>query len=246
MKKITGIIATGLLLSVSSVTQALPILQISTQGDAAAGLAESNFLATLNGGFITETFETLEEGGETYNNPGEQLSSLTSKAGVGAFSREEAGSGGLCDNGIYDCDLGLAVLDEGSSPFSGRYAVSGDNWLDSMDAKELKISPAAGYNAIGFYMTDPNDSGGRFSINGLDFNFNDIFGSALGNKSIFYITIRDSAGLGDISIFSKDPDDGYGLDNVTVGVVSVPEPGTLALFGLGIVGLALARKRKQR
>ncbi|MDL0429729.1 PEP-CTERM sorting domain-containing protein [Marinobacter sp. TBZ242] len=51
--------------------------------------------------------------------------------------------------------------------------------------------------------------------------------------------------LGDVSIFSNNPDDGYGLDDVTVGAISVPEPGTLALFGLGLVALILARERKQ-
>jgi hypothetical protein len=240
MNKATNLFATGLLFSACALVSAAPILSISVQGGSAATQAETDFLATLGGSHLTETFDD-----NTFYTPGDQATTITSQAGVGNFTSEEPGVGGLCDSGSYNCAEGLAVLDAGTSPFSGRYSVSGNNWLDSMDAKEMSIGPAAGYNAMGFYMTDPNDAGGRFSIGGVDFDFNDIFETALGSGKIFYISIFDAAGLGGVSIFSNDPDDGYGLDNVTVGSVAVPEPGTLALLGLGVLALILARKRKQ-
>jgi hypothetical protein len=36
--------------------------------------------------------------------------------------------------------------------------------------------------------------------------------------------------------------DGWGIDGVTLA--KVPEPGTLALLGLGLAGLSIARRRK--
>ena len=37
----------------------------------------------------------------------------------------------------------------------------------------------------------------------------------------------------------------YGIDDLTFTLNSVPEPGTLAIIGLGLAGLAATRKRKQ-
>ena len=43
-------------------------------------------------------------------------------------------------------------------------------------------------------------------------------------------------------IFSGGP--AFALDNIRTANINVPEPGTLALLGLGIVGLGLGRRRK--
>ena len=237
MNKLALTLATGMLVSGAATINAAPILNISGEGLASAQAAETAFLGTLHAGYLTETFDA----GYTV---GDQSLTINSVAGVGSFTMNAAGSGGECDSGSYSCAAGLAVLDTANSPFSGRFDVSADNWLDSMDAQEMTISPAAGYTAMGFYMTDPNDAGGRFSIGGVEFNFADIFGASLGSSEIYYLTIYDSEGLGDVTIYANDVNDGYGLDNVTVG--TVPEPGTLALFGLGLVGLGLARSRRAK
>lgn len=226
-----------------SVAQAAPVLNVSGGGQAAAQMAEANFMAFLNPTtVVTEGFEGFT--------PAAGSQSTTINTSVGGFTQTLAGGipSGACNDGGYSCGGGLAVLNDSTTPFSGRFATpSGPgnmNWLDSMDSQVMTFSLlSGGYTAVGFYVTDPNDVNGRLKVGVNSFYFEDIFGGAQGNGSVFYVSLYDESGLGDISFFANTNNDGYGIDNVTIG--RVPEPGTLALMGLGLVVLGLARRRKK-
>lgn len=234
------------LLGSTSLAHAMPTYSISAEGLSNAQSAEQTFLNGYSA-IITETFNS----GYTL---GLQQTSISSQSGQATFTSVTPGANGLCDatkgSYSYKCDKGLAVLDKDASPFNGRFGVApyapGNNWLDSMDAQELRIDLIGGYRGIGFYMTDPNDADGRFDIGSpsgevTSFYFNDIFGKDLGNKKVYYISLFDQNGIDSFSIFSNHEDDGYGIDNFTLAMV--PEPGTLGLFGIGLLGLGMARRR---
>ena len=240
-KYLLGLIAAGSLLA-SGTALAGPISftmsPVGTSSNLSAPrAAEQAFLATLVSGVVTEDFEGFDA--PTQGTP--------IGTAVGSFSMDVPGSGGLCSGSLGGCGAGVAILDSGSSVFNGRFntTVGGSNWLDSFDAQEFHFTPNAGINSIGFYITDPNDAGGRFTFNTAtgteSVDFGSIFGGGLSNGRAFYLTFTSSDEITGLTIYSNNRDDGFGIDDVTIGV---PEPGTLALLGMGLLGAGLARRRR--
>lgn len=236
--KFFALCAASVLFAAGAAHAAPVVYTISGQGNVASKAAEASFVASLGGSHVTETFEGFRAGA--------QGSPLTSTL-VGSFYMDVAGSGGLCTGKLGGCAAGVAVLNAGNSPFGGRFntTVGGANWLDSFDAQKFTFKPLAGVNSVGFFITDPNDAGGRFDLqtaNGLEtVFFDDIFKSGLGNGKMFYLTFTSETAISAITIFSTVKNDGFGIDDVTVG--KIPEPGTLALLGLGLLAAGAIRRR---
>lgn len=229
------ILAASLATLASTSALAVPTLTLSAQGLANAQAAETNYLNSLSAGYVTEDFEDFTAGSL----------SKTFDTAVGTFTQEVSGNGGNC---APNCNKGLAILDNVTTHFSGRYAVSGDNWLDSWDSRETQLTLNTFTNSLGFYLTDPNDEGGRFSLSLVDgqsvsLSFGNVFGQMLGNGKVYYVTVAAEEGIKEITIFANHRADGYGIDKLSVA--NVPAPLTASLLGLGFVGL-LARRRTAR
>lgn len=233
--------------SVSVANAAMIDVTVSGPGISEAEAAETDFLAFLKD-TTTETFE----GFTAATSSADQLTTISTS--VGDFTQLQSGGdypSEACNAGGFSCAGGLAILNPDTSPFNGRYPMPDDpaneNWLDSMDSQQMQFTLAGMYTAVGFYLTDPNDVGGIMNIMFADqsqgvLDLGPVFASGLTSGSAFYIGIMSDVAISSLTFYTNDENDGFGIDNVTVG--TVPEPGTLALLGLGLAGIGIMKRRK--
>lgn len=222
------------------------VIEHSVSGPNAGATDEQAFKDTLAPGTdSTENFEGFDP-----NTQKEEFEDTD----VGTFTGSGGADGEACDNEDrgFSCTEGLGIVDvESGGDFEGRHPLpeQADNsqYLDSLDHQYMTFDVDEGNNAVGFFLTDPNDAGGTLNITLEDnteadpLDLNDILDGDKDNKDAFYLSFWAESDIESISLDAKSTSDGFGVDNVTTG--KVPEPGTVALLGLGLVGLGISRKR---
>lgn len=154
---------------------------------------------------------------------------------------------------------GLEVLTLPTDTFSGVYPISGDNvLLQAVGAAEsaFTITFSTPQAAFGFYATDIEFQGNltlRFLLaDGLTTLDRPVptqagTGPALNTGSVAYFGVIDTENSFVAVSFVRglNQSDGFGFDDMTIGRIEnvIPEPGTLALLGLGIALTSAARRR---
>ena len=133
--------------------------------------------------------------------------------------------------------------------YSNALITIGDTtYSDVIDGSSITFPVAAGLLPFGFFVTDTGESvinGGNqlaweaggstpfFAVTPVETDSDGV--------ASFYIALNDN-GFGDASSLDIDLDD-YVI-RADVKALPVPEPGTLALLGLGAVGVGLTRIKK--
>lgn len=191
--------------------------------------------ATGYAGIVTETFDGFTA--ET-NQPNTLLN-----VAMGTITSGSAGYvGGPSTN--------QSSFNEGPLNDTGLYFSNGTPNADSPKGS-FSLNLDSGYRALGFYVSDWNDiNGSRISldIGGTDaggswsqsIDIRSLLGAQSSGTMLYFSLYSDRAF--DTVAFHTTNNDGYGIDNLSVGSPT-PIPGAIWLLGSGLVGLVGLRRR---
>lgn len=119
--------------------------------------------------------------------------------------------------GWYQTDADVSLLAyTGTSPFSGSLNGFGSNWA-ALLSNGWSVVGNYNRNGKGTFDVNPSDVKSQYWLVGA---YNKAFGGSLSQKNDF-----------------------FKLNSITVEAVKVPEPGTVLLFAMGLLGLAASRRR---
>ena len=255
------LLATGLLTAASA--QAATV-SLTVYDDADAGY--TSFNTSLFKTVAYEDFNGLGDGqildhngdGKTEHQDSWEARSSSFSTNVGTFTLNEAGQSGdnyFRDELMIESNVtGEFGREELADDFASEEVASEkDFWLDSNDAKKVTwefgdfVDPESeSFNAIGFFLADAVDQGAKLTLK-FDDGTEDIIDldslATEDNANLKFVSITSDMNIngGSLIFDNSTGSDGWGIDKVTLG--KLPEPGTLLLMGLGLLGLGAARRR---
>jgi hypothetical protein len=204
--------------------------------------------------FATEDFEGKTEG-QIAKEPDGSRGTLGTNVGTFIATGGNGSGGGA----VLGDETNLAVRIDGSGNNGGRKNTSGTagtstpaadpahkKYLDSNDTGGMFWNASGGgsmFDRILFTLTDPADQGGTLTITAAGVTDSFDIAPPQDNGEIFNVLIAFTTQVtsADISLVKSETNDGFSIDDITVGAVPLPAAAWLLL---GVSGALVAAKRR--
>ena len=170
---------------------------------------------------------------------------------VGDFSPDGTRRTGTAQAAPLDS---VVVRTDGLGNTGGRFAMEGDNWLDSNDFDgvlwTIPSTRGFSFSRLAFFLTDVNDSGNTDFQILLGGNEIGSIGGGLSNAALHLVMIDFGSLVGpDSSVQLRlsnttSSADGFGIDGIVAGI-PLPAPALLLLSGMGVFGGVSALRRRR-